>query len=200
MSKRGTERDTMKQVVIALALVAFILVFWWLVFADKDNYVSMEADDGINVTPEQIQSIKDIGEWEFLSISDEELVDTVRSSFLSKDHMVRIYYGTLRLGINMHDVKPGWMAVSGDTVRLSLPRVRLLDRDFIDEARTKAFYESGKWRGRDLELLYQKAHRMMMAHCLTPENLKTAEDNADAQFRRMMKAMGFNHIEIKFEH
>jgi hypothetical protein len=99
----------------------------------------------------------------------------------------------------MHDVEPGWIEASGDTVTLTLPAVRLLDRDFIDEARTKAFYESGKWTGHDREALYRKAHRMMLAHCLTPANLRTAESNADAQFRRMMKGMGFNHVNIRFK-
>ena len=38
----------------------------------------------------------------------------------------------------------------------------------------------------------------MKAHCLTPQNLKSAENNADTQFRRMMKAMGYNNITIRF--
>jgi len=183
----------------ALLLLVIVLVAWWLLFSEKDNHVGLQVDDGINLTPEQIQSVKDIGEWEFLSVRDEELVDTVRKGFLSTDQLVRIYYGTLRLGINMHDVEPGWIEASGDTVTLTLPAVRLLDRDFIDEARTKAFYESGKWTGHDREALYRKAHRMMLAHCLTPANLRTAESNADAQFRRMMKGMGFNHVNIRFK-
>jgi len=183
----------------ALLLLVIVLVAWWLLFSEKDNHVGLQVDDGINLTPEQIQSVKDIGEWEFLSVRDEELVDTVRKGFLSTDQLVRIYYGTLRLGINMHDVEPGWIEASVDTVTLTLPAVRLLDRDFIDEARTKAFYESGKWTGHDREALYRKAHRMMLAHCLTPANLRTAESNADAQFRRMMKGMGFNHVNIRFK-
>jgi len=199
MSREKTSiSDTLKLATKALLLLAIVIVAWWLLFDEKDNHVGLQVDDGINLTPEQIQSVKDIGEWEFLSISDEELVDTVRKGLLSNDQLVRIYYGTLRLGINMHDVEPGWIATKGDTVTLTLPAVRLLDRDFIDEARTKAFHESGKWTGQDREALYRKARRMMLAHCLTPANLSTAESNADAQFRRMMKGMGFNHVNIRF--
>lgn len=68
----------------------------------------MGADTVIAPTPTQIQSIKDIGEWEFLSVSLEELTDTVRKGFISDDELSRIYYGTLRLGINMHQLEPGW--------------------------------------------------------------------------------------------
>ena len=72
------ERNNLELLVKALMLVAIIIFLWWLLIAEKDNHVSVEVDDGINITPEQIQSIRDIGQWEFLSISNEELVDTVR--------------------------------------------------------------------------------------------------------------------------
>lgn len=179
-----------------LALVGVILVLWWLLFTEKDNHIGLEVDDTIGVTPEQIASIKAIGQWEFLSVSDEELVDTVRKGFFSDDQLVRIYYGTLRLGIDMNRVR---LYVQGDTVTLSAPPVGLLDQNFIDEARTKAFYESGKWQPKDREALYHKARRQMLAHGLTPENLRHAEQNADTQLRQMVKAMGFQNIIIKFE-
>ena len=109
----------------------------------------MGADDTIDPTPTQIQSIKAIGEWEFLSVSLEELADTIRKGFLSDDELSRIYYGTLRLGINMHQVEPGWLEADGDSVSLMLPKIGLLDHDFIDEARTKPFFESGSWKPED---------------------------------------------------
>ena len=183
-------------VVRGLALVAVILVLWWLLFAEKDNHIGLEVDNGIDVTPEQIASIKAIGQWEFLSVSDEELVDTIRKGFFSDDQLVRIYYGTLRLGIDMSRVR---IYVQGDTVTLSAPPVGLLDQDFIDEARTKAFYESGKWQPKDREALYHKARRQMLAHGLTQENLSNAQQNAETQLRRMMKAMGYQNVDIRFE-
>ena len=75
----------------------------------------------------------------------------------------------------------------------------LLDKEFIDETRTKAFYESGRWTARDREALYRKARRQMMSHALTKENLKTAEANAEHEVRRMMSAMGYNNITVKFD-
>ena len=86
LKRKQLTLDTWKQLARVLALVAFILVFVWLVWGKKDNHLSIEANDGINITPEQIQSIRNIGEWEFLSISDEELVDTIRKGLLSDAH------------------------------------------------------------------------------------------------------------------
>lgn len=200
MSRDRKNRESrIRLLVKLLALVAFILVFWWLAFAEKDNHLELGVNSDINVTPQQIQLIKDIGEWEFLSVSNEELVDTVRKGLFSDDHLVRIYYGTLRLGIDLSKAKKGWIKTQGDSVMVTLPKIGLLDKDFIDEARTKAFYESGRWTAADREALYRKANRQMIAHCLTPENLRSAQDNADQQFRKMLKAMGFSYVSIDFE-
>ena len=135
--------------IILLCASLVIIAAFWLRNCTKNDFIQLGTDDAIDPTPTQIQSIKAIGEWEFLSISLEELTDTVRKGFLSDDELSRIYYGTLRLGINLHQVEPGWLEAEGDSVSLALPRVTLLDRDFIDEARTKPFFESGKWKPED---------------------------------------------------
>ena len=185
--------NILKWVVRALLLVVVILVLWWLLFAEKDNHIALEVDDGIDVTPQQIESIRAIGQWEFLSITTEELVDTVRKGLISDDHLARIYYGTLRLGIDMSRVQ---LEARGDTVVATLPRVTLLDSNFIDEARTKAFFESGNWKPAAREALYRKARRQMLKHSLTRENLATARQNADAQLRQLLRSMGYNNITI----
>ena len=194
-----SEKNNLELVVKALTLVAIIIFLWWLLIAEKDNHIGLKVDDDINLTPEQIQSIRDIGQWEFLSISNEELVDTVRKGVFSDDQLVRIYYGTLRLGVDLSKTKKNWITAHGDTIVVRLPKVGLLDKEFIDETRTKAFYESGRWTARDREALYRKARRQMMSHALTKENLKTAEANAEHEVRRMMSAMGYNNITVKFD-
>ena len=123
--------------VILLCVALVIVAFFWLRSCTKNDYIELGADNAIDPTPTQIQSIRAIGEWEFLSVSLEEMTDTVRKGFFSDDELSRIYYGTLRLGINMHHVEPGWFQADGDSVSLTLPRVALLDRDFIDEAHPK---------------------------------------------------------------
>lgn len=180
------------------AILALCLVFW-LARSVQQTEVAVEIDQKINVTPEQIESIKAIGEWEFLSIADEEMVDTVRKGIFSDDHLVRIYYGTVRLGINMHQVEPGWIKTSGDSISVTLPKIGLLDRDFIDEAKTKSFHESGRWKPADREALYRKAYRKMLKHCVTKQNIQSAKVNGEAQFRHMMKAMGYEHVSIRWK-
>ena len=181
-----------------VAIVALCLVIW-LTVSFKKTEVSVDVDQKINVTPEQIESIKAIGEWEFLSIADEEMVDTMRKGIFSDDHLVRIYYGTVRLGINMQQVGPEWIKASGDSIEVTLPKIGLLDRDFIDEARTQSFHESGRWKAADREAMYRKAYKKMLKRCVTPENIKSAKHNGEEQFRQIMKSMGYEHIAIKWK-
>ena len=184
---------------ILLGAVLVIAGAFWLRSCTKGDYIEIGADNAIDASPTQIQSIKDIGEWEFLSVSLEELADTVRKGFFSDDELARIYYGTLRIGINMHQVEPGWLTAEGDSVSLSLPPVALLDRDFIDEARTKPFFETGTWKPEDREALYRLAHKNMLTHGLTKENLATAEDNAREQITSLMKTMGYKKVTVSFK-
>ena len=190
--------ENIRSITVAAAIIVVVLLAVWLYRSLGDASLEVGADDSIGLTPTQIESIKAVGEWEFLSVSTEELIDTTRKRLFSDDQLVRIYYGTLRLGVNMKQVEPGWIQQRNDTLFLTLPKVGLLDRDFIDEARTKSFFESGTWKAEDREALYKRAYRKMIAHCLTPANLSTAEDNARDSFRKMLRSMGYQNIEITF--
>ena len=191
--------ENIRSITVAAAIIAVILLAVWVYRSLGDARLEMGSDDSIGLTPTQIESIKAVGDWEFLSISTEELVDTTRKRLFSDDQLVRIYYGTLRLGVNMKQVKPKWIRQQNDTLFLTLPKVGLLDHDFIDEARTKSFFESGTWKAEDREALYKRAYRKMIAHCLTTTNLNTAEDNARESFKKLLRSMGYKNIDIQFE-
>ena len=185
---------------IGLVIVVLLIAgFFWLRNLTKNDHIDFGTDTEIDITPTQIQSIMAIGEWEFLSVSAEELVDTTRKGIFSNDELARIYYGTLRLGVNMRQVRKGWIETTGDSVTMILPAIGLLDKDFIDEARTKSFYESGSWKAADREALYKKAYKMMRQHCLTKENLQAAETNGREQFTNMLKSMGYSKVKVEFD-
>jgi len=188
-----------KIIIILTLAVIVIIALVWLVRSLSRSEVTVAVSEEIDITPEQITSIKALGEWEFLAIANEELVDTVRKNILKDDHLVRIYYGTVRLGVNMHQVSPGWIRTAGDSIEVVLPKIGLLDRDFIDEARSKSFFESGKWSPKDRDALYRKAYKKMLHRSLTKENINKAQQNGEAQFRQMMRSMGYEHVSIRFE-
>lgn len=119
----------MRKFEIIVILLLIVIIGGGLYWLNKDNSISMEQEGKTTLSPTQIKSIEAIGQWEFLSISDEELIDTVRKGLISDDELVRIYYGTLRLGINMREVGTEWLSAEGDTIICTLPPIRLLDRN-----------------------------------------------------------------------
>ena len=189
----------LKVALVAVAVVAIVLIARH--YIHKVSTTSTPAviakNEKIDITPLQIRSIEQIGEWSFLEINDEELVDTVRHGFFSDDKLVRIYYGTLRLGINLKEAHEGWLAFEGDTLCAVLPPIRLLDNNFIDEARTRSFIESGKWTHQDRKAMYDRAARMMRRRCLTRANYQTAQSNAKAQFEQMLRSMGYDKVKVE---
>ena len=188
---------TVSLTVAAIAVIG--IATWWLADKNKDNSISIGTNQQIDITPTQIQSIKNIGQWSFLTINDEEMIDTVRTGFFSDDQLVRIYYGTLQLGIDMNDTSDEWITRSNDSIIILLPEVRLLDKNFIDEARTRSFMESDKWTSADRHALYRRAQAAMIRRCVTTANLRSAEQQAATQFDELMRAMGFNNVIIRFE-
>lgn len=175
-------------------VVIVVTIVWLLVWLNKDNSMEISADRRIDITPAQIVAIQDIGQWEFLAISDEELVDTVSRGFFSDDELMRIYYGTVRLGIDLHQAKPRWIRPQGDSLLVELPPIILLDSNLIDETRTRSFFESGKWSHEAREQLYQKAYDKMLARCMTKENIRIAQENAKVQFTQLLRSMGFEKV------
>ena len=151
----GKWLSALKWLVVAVVLAVFIgLLIKW----NRKGGISVEVgfDDRIKLTSQEIRRIEQIGQWEFLSVQSEVVADTLRKGFFTDDRLVAVYTGVPRIGIDMNRVTGEWAQAHGDTVTLRLPAVHLLDKNFIDEARTKVFYESGKWTahatyGRQLE-------------------------------------------------
>lgn len=196
---RGISSVSKTIVVGCIVLLLILLGATWYVFHSIGNSrAQMDVDRRIAITPTQIESIRQIGQWEFLSIADEELVDTVRRGFFSDDELIRIYYGTLRLGIDMSKAQTDWITAKDDSIIVILPPIQLLDNRFIDEARTQSFFEKGSWTDADRETMYQTAYARMKARCLNAANISSAEENACRQFYQLMRSMGFSNIRIRF--
>lgn len=197
--ERSSKGFTPRLLAILLAPLVIIAivggVIWYL---NSSNSLGLSTDNHIDITPTQIQEIQNIGQWEFLSINDEELIDTVSRGFFSDSELVRIYYGTVRLGIDLRQAGPQWLHVEGDSIIAMLPPITLLERNFIDEARTRSFFEKGTWTDGDREQLYKRAYRKMLKRCFTPENIKIAEENARQQFMQFLRSMGYKKIRVGF--
>lgn len=182
---------------VSIAIVA--VVAYALVRQASNNGIEIKTESGIDLTATQVEEIKMLGQWEFLSIRMEEMVDTVRYGFFGDDELTRIYTGTMRLGVNLKDAPDNWIRQEGsDSIVVCLPAVSLLDHDFIDETLTQSFHESGKWTNDDREAMRQRAYQAMLKRGLTDSNLRTARENGRAQFIQMLHAIGFEKVSVSF--
>lgn len=184
-------------IVVLVVVVVLVARHYINMVSSTSTMTEVVKDEKIDITPSQIRSIEQIGEWSFLEINDEELIDTVRHGFFSDDELVRIYYGTLRLGINLKEAHEGWLAMQNDTLCAILPPVRLLDNNFIDETRTRSFIETGKWTHHDRKAMYNRAVQRMRRRCLTKKNYQSARDNARVQFEQMLRSMGYDKVRVE---
>lgn len=190
--------------IVAVTAIAAVAITLFFVKKDWSSGVGVSVSGTeIDNTPQVVQKIKQIGEWEFLSVTSEELVDTTASNKvigikIGKDkQLVRVYTGTLRFGIDTKEMAEQAFEVVDDTLVVTLPEIKLLDEDFIDEAKTVAFYENGNWSDHDRQQLYEKAVRQMKENNITPANLSKARSNAIEQMNVMLKALGAKRYKVR---
>ena len=197
----GESNYMARKILTYVTIATFIALVAVLAWKGKGGggEAAEERSGKISVTPTQIKSVKETGQWEFLTIDVEELADTTATRVLGSDRrLTRIYFGTLRLGIDLKDAADDWVKMDGDTVDVTLPTIIRLDEDFIDEAKTKAFYESGTWDQESREALYQQARRKMLSRCLTTDNINIAQLNAVEQMTKLFEAMGYPYVDVHF--
>lgn len=175
--------------VVVLVAAACILCVGIL----RTSHVEIATGEAIDQTPTLVESTKALGQWEFLSIEDEELVDTLRRGVFTDDELLRIYKGKLSLGIDLGSITKESFSLRGDTLELVLPDIVLLNSDFIDELRTVSLFESGSWQAKDKASLRMRTDRMMRRRCLTKENFAIARENAENQLSDFFKALGYKH-------
>src|SRR3712207_9240065 len=73
--------------IIGAGLLLIITIAAGLYFINRNNHITLSHDRKIEITPTQLETIEAIGEWEFLAITDEELVDTVRKGFFGDSEL-----------------------------------------------------------------------------------------------------------------
>lgn len=181
-------------VLLAVAVAAAVALFCHRLRSTSE--VAVGHTDAIGRTATQVSDIKLIGQWEALNISCEEMVDTFEEHFFGDKELVRIYTGKMRLGVDFGSEAADRLSVRGDTVVVRLPRVRLLNPDFIDEARTRTFYERGQWGAEANRALYEKARRAMLRRNLTAAQLGMAADNVRRRLRETLMAFGYADVEF----
>ena len=181
--------------VLLVALIGYGAMVAYRTLTNSNDAV----EKPIEQSPEEILRLQAIGQWEFLSVEAEELVERHYSGLMSERDLVCIYRGTLRIGVDMRKLPSDWVEMQGRNAILHLPQPSLLDEDFLDESRTTVFFEQGVFRPEERDAMRTEAKDKMKKRAMTTENLSIARRNAEAQFQKLFLAMGYEDVVVEFE-
>ena len=181
-------------IVIALAFIAYGGMVVYRNLTSTDTAV----DKPIAQSPEEIVHLRSIGQWEFLSVESEELVERHHTGLMSDRDLICIYRGTLRIGVDLRKLPEDWVEVKGRNAIVHLPQPSLLDENFLDETRTTVFMEQGLFREEEREAMIAEAKNKMKQRALTTDNLSIARRNAESQFQKLFHAMGYEDVIVEF--
>ncbi len=181
--------------VLLVALIGYGAMVAYRTLTNSNDAV----EKPIEQSPEEIVRLQAIGQWEFLSVEAEELVERHYSGLMSERDLVCIYRGTLRIGIDMRKLPSDWVEMQGRNAILHLPQPTLLDEDFLDESRTTVFFEQGVFRPDERDAVRTEAKDKMKKRAMTAENLSIARRNAEAQFQKLFLAMGYEDVVVEFD-
>lgn len=181
-------------IVIALAFIAYGGMVVYRNLTSTDSAV----DKPIAQSPEEIIHLRSIGQWEFLSVESEELVERHHTGLMSDRDLICIYRGTLRIGVDLRKLPENWVEVKGRNAIVHLPQPSLLDENFLDESRTTVFMEQGLFRAEEREAMIAEAKNKMKQRALTTDNLSIARRNAESQFQKLFHAMGYEDVIVEF--
>lgn len=181
-------------IVIALAFIAYGGMVVYRNLTSTDTAV----DKPIAQSPEEIVHLRSIGQWEFLSVESEELVERHHTGLMSDRDLICIYRGTLRIGVDLRKLPEDWVEVKGRNAIVHLPQPSLLDENFLDESRTTVFMEQGLFRAEEREAMIAEAKNKMKQRALTTDNLSIARRNAESQFQKLFHAMGYEDVIVEF--
>lgn len=187
--------------VVAVCLIVVVAVLY-MCHAAKSVTAGHQTEVVVTPTPVNLDSIRAIGQWAFLAVEMDEVVDTVDRGLFSSDRISVAYHGTLHYGIDVAEARPGWVTIAGDTaVSVVLPPVKLLDDRFLDERNVKVY------EGRDdmdfinkptvRAALVRKAKAAMIRR--GRENIPEARGKAEAEVRRIFSQHGYKKIVVRFE-
>lgn len=181
--------------VLLVALIGYGAMVAYRTLTNSNDAV----EKPIEQSPEEIVRLQAIGQWEFLSVEAEELVERHYSGLMSERDLVCIYRGTLRIGVDMRKLPSDWVEMKERSAILHLPQPSLLDENFLDESRTTVFFEQGVFRPEERDAMRTEAKDKMKKRAITAENLSIARRNAEAQFQKLFLAMGYEDVVVEFD-
>jgi hypothetical protein len=126
--------------------------------------------------------------------------ESALGQFVQGDNRVLLLaHGIVKAGINLKDLVPGDVTISGKTIRIKLPPAQITDA-YLDDSQTQVIdWKQGFLRGFDKDL-EQKARQMAVDEirraARTDGILNEATERAELQLAVFFNQAGFERVEF----
>ncbi len=195
---------------VLIALAAFLVFRTCRAMPSLQNIFSSRPEV-IDETPIIIKEIREIGQLITAVSSDEVVVEstlpTRGSGFVNSfnkiikvlpsadKRIVLIGRGKVVAGTDLKQLKEDDVSVSGDTIRINIPKAVVLDA-ILNPSDFETFEERGNWSSAEIIEVKKQARLKMVSRALQHNILSTADKKAKEMLRQFLYAAGFKEIII----
>lgn len=147
-----------------------------------------------------LTEIRAVAKLTTIEIHATALADKRDNSWLGARTMFVVVPGRAAVGVDLSDLTPESVEVGSETVRITLPRARVLYVE-VDMDRVEEFSVAGwlrpKFTPQETTQLTAEAQKKIRAQAEDPEVLRRAEEQAAAVVRRIVEAAGARKVEVE---
>ncbi|MBR4265570.1 MAG: DUF4230 domain-containing protein [Bacteroidales bacterium] len=180
-------------------LLLIVVVLLTISYFKCEAPVKIENQEIVDVSPTVIKQLQIRKEWCFREIAMEETseIKGITGSLLKR------YYGVMRLGVKLDSINENYVQFykNEQVLTIQLPKIEVLDDNFIDETKTETLVENAwtKFNNEELKRCFNQAKRKMIENNFTTKNIELAEDQGKTEIKRLVKSSGYSgKIEVEF--
>jgi hypothetical protein len=200
---------------VAIFVLGILLGFFMLSASDLVNRPSIWNRLGGFIThrttsidlssPSVVEKVRQLSRLETVDYSLDKIVSGERGNpyipdFLIGDKLLLIAHGEVIAGVDLSQLKPGDVTVSGNSVRVQLPQPQILTTR-IDNARTRIYSRStGLLVAPDPNLesqVRQAAEQQIGQAALDDGILLKARQNARTSVAALLSGLGFHSVDVE---
>ena len=165
-------------------LLLIVVVLLTISYFKCEAPVKIENQEIVDVSPTVIKQLQIRKEWCFREIAMEETseIKGITGSLLKR------YYGVMRLGVKLDSINENYVQFykNEQVLTIQLPKIEVLDDNFIDETKTETLVENAwtKFNNEELKRCFNQAKRKMIENNFTTKNIELAEDQGKTEIKR----------------
>lgn len=185
--------------VLSLAIVGMVYLFvadtykWW-------PFESVTETVKIDETPNVVTEIRGIKKFTTacyygdVTISKEKASDNWLKNLLrQRDRICLIGRGTIRAGYDFEKLPADAVKISGDTLRVKLPPVEVLDT-ICNPKDCEVFIDDGNWPHDRVQSIHADLQNTLVDDAMQSKILEKAAQSGKAQLQKLFKSFGFTTV------